>query len=131
MEAPLNRDWRDARRANICLHSDSTELEFSGREYICGGVDLVTYLLGTRARVRVQCTRQRLTDFQRARLTGSTGGDTVTTLVSTATTISNRQKVFLSEYDQFWPELMYALARATQSFRHSNDSPSRGHTNTS
>lgn len=70
----------EASKYLFALADAAKQLEFSGREYICGG-NLVTYLSVTRARV-VPCMCQRLTDFQRALLTGSTSNEIGTLVVS-------------------------------------------------
>lgn len=114
--ASLNRDCRNTRRANICLHSpDAAKLEFSGREYICGG-NLVTYLLVTRDRVRAMyvsaayrlsvCPVDRI-NWQR---------DTLGSLLHILQPFSTSKKYFLSvEFDQFCRELVYTFERYSRS----------------
>jgi len=75
IEASLNRDCRNTRRANIWLYWRM--LRSSNFQSASTFVE-ATWLRIYRSHVRVfvPCTCQRLTDFQRTLLTGSTDGET-------------------------------------------------------
>lgn len=92
IEANLNRDCRNTRRANICLYSRMLQSSnFQGASTFVGATWLRIYR--SHVYVFAPCTCQRLTDFQRILLTGSTGGKTGT-LASLLHYNHLQQKVF-------------------------------------
>lgn len=87
---------------------------FQGTSTFVGSTWLRIYR--TSVHVFVLCTCQRLTDFQRWQ-DQPAARYFVTTLASTTTTVSNRQKVFLpTEPDQFCRELMYVALEQSDPF---------------
>lgn len=112
IQVNLNRDCRNTRRANICLYSRMLQSSnFQGASTFVGATWLRIYR--SHVYMFAPCTCQRLTDFQRILLTGSTGGETGT-LASLLhyNYLRLTKSIFLSvELDQFCRELVYIFER--------------------
>lgn len=134
IEASLNTDCRNTRRANICLHSRVLQSwNFQGASTFAGATWLRIYR--SRLRVFVPCMCQRLTDFQRALLTGSTGGETGT-LSLLLQSFSTSKKYFLfrrlrSDLTVNWcmRELVYVTFERYE-IQHCNYLPNNSHAST-
>lgn len=124
IEASLNRDCRNTRRANICLYSRML-LEFSGCEYICGG-NLVTYLSVTRARVRAMyvSAAYRLSTY----LVDRINRRNQYTLYFTTTIFNQQKEYFIRQARTILPRIGLCV-RAIRLFQHCNYLPNSSHAN--
>lgn len=127
IEASLNRDCRNTRRANICLYSRMLRSSnFQSASTFVGATWLRIYR--SRVRVFVPCTCQRLTDFQRTLLTGSTGGETSTLSTSLQPFSTSKKNFFIRQARTILPRIGLCV-RAIRLFYHCNYLPNSSHAN--